>query len=158
MPDPNPNISQVEVNNTTYDICDAVARDNMSSEHQYDIDWTPLPLTDAVAYGETSAPIYARYGKIVQVCGAAKPKVAQTAGATITIGNLPEHYRPYNNVTLLNQGSSQDQWCFTIIGTRSLETSEWGDLQCARYQAGGTLKAYGTTTWLPFSTAFIAAD
>ena len=38
MPDPNPNISQVEVNNTTYDICDAVARDNMSSEHQYDID------------------------------------------------------------------------------------------------------------------------
>jgi hypothetical protein len=36
------NISQVEVNGTTYDICDATARDDITSlvknEHQYDID------------------------------------------------------------------------------------------------------------------------
>ena len=122
--------------------------DATGNDHLYDCDWTPLPLADCYAYASNQTPMYRRWGNVVEVYGAAKPKAQVSAGGSVHIGTLPEHYRPpRSNHCTIYQGSSNNIWM--------LEVSNNGELWASRYRTGATNNAITTGNWLPFCVTFL---
>lgn len=117
--------------------------------HATDVSSKALSLAStAVAYSDAQAPHYSRWGNVVQVYGAVKPKSDVAAGGTLTIGTLPSGCRPSQQVSVLCQGSGNSVWLLQIADT--------GVLTASRYRNGASASAaITTTTWLPFSVTFI---
>lgn len=123
----------------------------LGDDHQYDCGWTAVPLSSSAnAYSAAQKPIYRRYGKVVELRGAASPKSQVASGGTLTIGTLPEHYRPwYLDVYNVCQGSGHNKWLLHI-NTGGVITAE-------RYGVSSGA-AIPTNVWLLISISFIVND
>ena len=109
-----------------------------------------LPLASgAAAYNDDQTPNVVKWGKVVQVVGAVKPKSEVAAGGSLTIGTLPSGSRPRQSFAQLCQGSSGTVWL--------LEVNSNGAMTASRYRNGSTNIAMPTTAWLPFNVTFVVA-
>lgn len=119
-----------------------------TTTHDGDVAWTTLTLDSGVtAYDANRTPRYRRWGQVVALTGAAKPTAEVAAGGTLTICTLPEGCRPAQEVTSLQQGSSDAYWLLRIT-TAGVVTAERH-----RNRTGNT--AMGTSEWLPLNVTFM---
>lgn len=108
-----------------------------------------VTLTDSVAYDSGRTPYVYKYGKVVTLVGAVKPKAQVAAGGSLAIGTIPSGYRPPVFHNVLCQGSGQNVW--------NLGVNTNGTLVGERYRAGTTNNPMPTTAWLTFSITYIIA-
>lgn len=109
-----------------------------------------IPLNSAsAAYSTAQTPRFYKYGRVVHVVGAVKPKAQVAAGGSLTIGQLQNGLRPSQQVDVLCQGSGNNIWLLSI-GTN-------GTMVASRHRNGGTSTAIATDAWLVFSTSFITS-
>lgn len=112
--------------------------------------WTNLPLdSNALAYSSGQAPRYRRFGNVVTLVGAAKPKSQVAAGGTFTVGTLPEGYRPGQEVDTLIQGSGNKVGLLQIMSN--------GVVSVSRYREGATNAAILTSEWINVDITFMVA-
>lgn len=119
-----------------------------TTTHDGDVAWTALTLDiGATAYDANRTPKVRRWGQVVALTGAAKPTAEVAAGGTLTICTLPDGCRPAQEVTSLQQGSSESYWLLRIT-TAGVVTAERH-----RNRTGNT--AMGTSEWLPLNVTFM---
>lgn len=106
-----------------------------------------LPLTDAVAYSTAQTPKYYKWGKVVTVTGAVKPKNEVAADGSMLIATLPSGYRPPQDVWAVCHGSSQYLWLLHI--------QSGGNMYMERYATPSDWAACGTSHWLPFTITYV---
>ena len=120
------------------------------TEQNNTLTWYDLPLSSSVQiYSDGFKPQYTRWGRMVYLAGAVKPKTEQAANATLDIGTLPAGYRPAKGGYLLHQGSGNCVWHFEFASS--------GLLRCTRYRNENGAQKIATGSWLVFSVCFICA-
>ena len=122
-----------------------------------DSGWKALPLNGnafKVFNGDASyTPMYRKVNGIVEVTGGVSPLTAQTLGETgVTIGTLPEKFRPGANrtVQVICQGSGRKLWLLRINSSGVVSAQRMRDMGSTSYQS------MSTTEWMIFTATFLA--
>lgn len=114
---------------------------------------TPESTTATFASGFTNYstgtdPSFYRIGKVVFMCGTAKPTASITGGNTeVSMFTIPSGYRPKQRVTVICQGSGQRTWLLTLGPN--------GNAFFSRCRDQDGFFTVGTSEWLPFNACYI---
>ena len=109
-----------------------------------------LSLDGAVeAYNSSNwLPKWRRCGRVVEVCGAVKPKSQVASGGTLSIGTLPTGCHPANQIDVVCRGGAHKTWLLTITTGGAITCSEYG---------GTSNEAIAAGTMLPFQATFVVS-
>lgn len=119
-------------------------------KNEFDSDWiiTDNMTSDFAVYSddESNMPHFKKYGKLVDVRGSVTPTREFTEDVSYTIFNLPEGYRPKENINKLCQGSYKNKWLLSINADGNVNMSRYGVDTWVNPTSGN---------WLPFQITFL---
>ena len=111
-------------------------------------------MNECVAYstvaGNAEEPKAAKYGRMVNLCGAFKNINVRPGTGTFVMGKVPAGCEPLYRQSILVQGTSQAKFLLTI------ETD--GTLKCARYSTGASAVAVPNNAWLNINATYVSAS
>lgn len=146
----NPNkISQVQIGSTTYDICDAVARNGtLFSQQEFSF---VSPFGPHGGNTNNNIKLY-KIGQIGFVSGVATVTTTSLNVETEqpVTSTLPESILTAAGPIFICQGTGAHIWMLKITGYNN-------DLRvyAGRYQAGGTYSTINKNNWLPISCTIL---
>lgn len=115
---------------------------------------TQAVVNECVAYstvsGNAEEPKAAKYGRMVNLCGAFKNINARPDTGVFVMGKVPVGCEPLYRQSILVQGTSQAKFLLTI------ETD--GTLKCARYSTGASAIAVPNNAWLNINATYVSAS
>ena len=100
--------------------------------------------------GNANEPKAAKYGRMVNLCGAFKNVTARGSSAIFVMGKVPTGCEPLFTQNILVQGTSQNKFLLTI------ETD--GTLKCSRYSYGSGAQAVPANVWLNINATYVSAS
>lgn len=111
-------------------------------------------VNECVAYstvtGAAEEPKAAKYGRIVNLCGAFKNINDRPGTGVFVMGKVPTGCEPLYRQCVLVQGTSQAKFLLTI------ETD--GTLKCGRYSTGASAAAVPNNAWLNINATYVSAS
>lgn len=110
-------------------------------------------VNECVAYstvtGNAEEPKAAKYGRIVNLCGAFKNINVRPDTGVFVMGKVPDGCEPLYRQCILVQGTSQAKFLLTI----ELD----GTLKCGRYSTGAAAAAAPNNAWLNINATYVSA-
>lgn len=114
---------------------------------------TGTVLNECVAYstvvGNAEEPKAAKYGRMVNLCGAFKNINVRPDTGVFVMGKVPAGCEPLYRQSILVQGTSQAKFLLTI--------EKDGTLKCARYSTGASAIAVPNNAWLNINATYVSA-
>lgn len=109
-------------------------------------------LNECVPYstvaGNSDEPKAAKYGRMVNLCGAFKNINVRPDTGVFVMGKVPAGCEPLYRQCILEQGTSQAKFLLTI------ETD--GTMKCARYSTGSAAAAVPAKAWLNINATYVS--